>query len=286
VVAAEWFTVDVLHHAMNVWMRQDRQPRFYEHSLNEQLASNLGQSKEHDMDGEQHCKDAKECFDWEFNWFLEAPAVPRPDIQRLEAHPAIRIPDRLLSGPWTKANSRLLFWLSMNNARVKDDQGWEVSATVPTLFSRCHEALLTGGRGTVQLIKPGIDALLDLKSDEADLVVHCFITMGAFKNWPAAIEPLDVKHFRGNHSRTLLQPDNRVGGRRILRKLCEEFKHNFDNSWLGQWAGCNACTYSSRSIPWMPQRYILALGQIYCPHSVAGRSQLCLGIRLIVMSQG
>jgi hypothetical protein len=143
VLAAEWFTMDVLHHAMNVWMRQDRQPRYYEHSLNEQLASNLGQFKEHDLDGENHCKDATVCFDWEVKWFLEPPAVPRPDIQRLEAHPAIRIPDRLLSGPWTKANSRLLFWLSMNNAGVKDDQGWEVSAGVPTLCRPWHGALLT-----------------------------------------------------------------------------------------------------------------------------------------------
>lgn len=128
---------------MNIWMRQDKQPRYYEHSLNEQLASNLGQFKEHDMDGDNHCKDAKECFDWELKWFVDPPAVPRPDIQRLETHPSIRVPDSLLSGPWTKARLRVLFWLTMNNARIKDDQGWEVSATVPSLCGSCPGALLT-----------------------------------------------------------------------------------------------------------------------------------------------
>jgi hypothetical protein len=115
---------------MNIWVRRHGRDRFYEHSLSDSIAPNLGQFKEHGLDDVGHCKDAEECFNWEFTWFRKPPAVIGLDTHRLEAHPDIRIPDKLLTGPWTNDNINLLFWLWMNNARVKEDQNWEVCVAI------------------------------------------------------------------------------------------------------------------------------------------------------------
>lgn len=86
---------------------------------------------------------------------------------------------------------------------------------------------------SLQLIKPGLDCVLDLGPDDAEIVVVCLITMGAFKNWSREVEPIDEERFWG---RPLL-----TGGRRVMRMLCGAARHNFKHGWLGEWAGCH-CT--------------------------------------------
>jgi hypothetical protein len=84
---------------------------------------------------------------------------------------------------------------------------------------------------SLQLIKPGLDCVLDLGPKDAELVVVCLIAMGAFNNWSLEVEPIDGERFWG---RPLL-----TGGRRVLRMLCVAAQHNSRDGWLGEWAGCH-----------------------------------------------
>lgn len=62
-----------------------------------------------------------------------------------EAHPSIRIPDRLLTGPSSMDDIKLLWWLTENHARYAEDQSWEVLSPTDVRASRIEQkAALTG----------------------------------------------------------------------------------------------------------------------------------------------
>lgn len=138
--------------AQQMWLRKYYDGRHYQHGadynasdydefdewsdderegLNEGATSDDGVP--HGVRGYDHMKSAAACFEeeWVSSCFnpnhFHASVLGGGLASRLEVHPFIRIPDRLITGPWEEKDVKLLFWLVHNNAIFAEDQSWEVS---------------------------------------------------------------------------------------------------------------------------------------------------------------
>lgn len=147
--------IDIVMAAQQMWVVKNGRSLFYQHSgdynaddhdpydefeedetngINDGVTKNDGVW--HGVRGYGHMKSAKNCFDEEFQvtcfeGFYSEP-VGGSEAFRLEVHPGIRIPDRLITGPLTRKDLELFFWLVHSGAVCKSDQTWEVSVIVTT----------------------------------------------------------------------------------------------------------------------------------------------------------
>lgn len=154
-------SIDWILNAQQMWLRRHGQDRFYQHASDynftdynddewpddELCGLNDGATAlngvPHRVRGFNHMRSAAACFEEEFEWACFASHThdltdSDTDGKRLEVHPAIRIPDRLIVGPQTMSDVRFLFWLVHSNARFAEDQGWEVRLKIPCF----HQASL------------------------------------------------------------------------------------------------------------------------------------------------
>ncbi|OIW31023.1 hypothetical protein CONLIGDRAFT_573580 [Coniochaeta ligniaria NRRL 30616] len=136
VIALPFITIDNVLHAQQMWLKKNGQGRFYQHSGDYNLS---------DYDpGYDHMKSAAACFEeeWEFSCFdpkgFHEGALGGAECGRLEVHRDIRIPDRLVTGPFTEKNVKLLFWLVYNHAVLGEDQTWEVSISITLVDCSVH----------------------------------------------------------------------------------------------------------------------------------------------------
>jgi len=142
-------TIDLILEAQQCWVVKNGRDRFYQHSgdynpdnddrgdreddeergINDGVTRNDGRT--HRVNGFGHMKSAAACFseEWEAVCFGDFYADPLGGAEafRLEVHPDIKIPDRLIKGPLTREDVKLFFWLVHSGAVCKEDQSWEVS---------------------------------------------------------------------------------------------------------------------------------------------------------------
>lgn len=136
---------------MDMWVRKHGEGRHYQHasdfnsdddvdsSWDDDEAKGINDGVTFSSDGSPHrvrhdgqLKPATECLREEFHIgcvgsnSINETVLGYGRLSRLEVHPSIRIPDRLITGPLKTCDVKLLFWLVHNNAKVADDQGWEV----------------------------------------------------------------------------------------------------------------------------------------------------------------
>jgi hypothetical protein len=147
---------DILTDAQQVWLRQRGPGLFYQHTTSSihffdnfsayyddeewpeedrqdfMKGVRMADGQHHGVLGHDHMKSAAACLEAEYVRCCENRDY---GLTRLEVHPAIRIPDRLITGPWTMSDVKLLFWLVRNNAKFayREGQGWEVRIIIPIL---------------------------------------------------------------------------------------------------------------------------------------------------------
>jgi hypothetical protein len=133
------------------WIVKNGQSLFYQHSgdynfgeydresdiaddelygINDGVTSHDGVP--HRVKGLGHMKSALACFEeeWKLTCFTGFYGEPLGGTEalRLEIHPAVRIPDHLITGPLRKSDIKLFYWLVHSGAVCTEDQTWEVSA--------------------------------------------------------------------------------------------------------------------------------------------------------------
>ena len=142
--------IGTIHLAMDIWARTCKEQHHYQHSGDwnpTEYHEDQDDEKEGFLNGvtytdgvthkvkHDHLLSGSACFteEWQFTCFDTTKAgyfqkgIFGGGINsRLEVHPKVRIPDRLITGPFTMDDCMFLFWLMHNNAVVADDQSWEV----------------------------------------------------------------------------------------------------------------------------------------------------------------
>lgn len=159
-------TIDLIMDAQQRWIVKNGRNLYYQHSgdynsteydpydewedderhgLNNGVTSHEGIP--HRVKGLGHMKSAAACFneEWEVTCFggFYPQAFGGEDAMRLEVHPAIRIPDRLITGPLTKKDLELFYWLVHSGALRKEDQTWEVSVGTSRYNTLCANKVLS-----------------------------------------------------------------------------------------------------------------------------------------------
>lgn len=120
-----------------MWARKNGADRYYEHTRHSDYSvrdydpyrrSDDEDGVRHRLRGYGHMESAADCFEeeWVYNCF-DSCLTFNP---RLEVHPSIRIPDRLITGPFEKKDAKLLSWLVYNNAVLAEDQSWDVGTII------------------------------------------------------------------------------------------------------------------------------------------------------------
>ena len=148
-------TIDLIMEAQQRWVVKNGRDRYYQHSGDynsddydsgdreddEEKGINDGVTRTdglpHRVNGLGHMKSASACFGEEWQLCCFGGFYPDPlggaEAFRLEVHPDIRIPDRLITGPLTREDVKLFFWLVHSGAACKDDQSWEVSGATAAI---------------------------------------------------------------------------------------------------------------------------------------------------------
>jgi hypothetical protein len=116
-----WVTIDMILQAQQSWAKRYAHGRCYQHSVPwVDKPDELG----HSQYGDPSHFNAQECFDIDFEQAMkwgpfEFESTPwgGQDI-----HPLTRIPERLITGPWSEEQRRRLFWLARGGLVVGHDE--------------------------------------------------------------------------------------------------------------------------------------------------------------------
>lgn len=143
-------TIDTVLNAQQMWAKKNGVDSYYEHTMYSDFSyRKYDTDRQSDADAEDsifsdgvtyqngvrhrlrgygHMESAAACFEeeWVSNCF-HSRLTFNP---RLEVHPSIRIPDRLITGPFEKKDAKLLSWLVYNNAVLAEDQSWDVGTII------------------------------------------------------------------------------------------------------------------------------------------------------------
>lgn len=135
ILARKWLTLDRMLQAQQVWLDTKRKwaSTYYRVPLAlglqaKQHCANHSFGFEGFLDGSGFT--VRKQFELEYNVVVTDMAVdafrPSSYPNMLEVHPATRFPDRLIVGPWTEDDVKLLFWLGRAGAVMSPNQSWEV----------------------------------------------------------------------------------------------------------------------------------------------------------------
>ncbi|KAB5560147.1 hypothetical protein GE09DRAFT_1220806 [Coniochaeta sp. 2T2.1] len=191
VLALPFMNMSIIQLAMDIWARTCKGQHHYQHS-GDWNPSEYYIQEDDEREGffngitftdgvphkvkHDHLLSATACFmeEWQFTcfdstgkagYFQDGKIFGGGLNSRLEVHPKVRIPDRLITGPFTIDDSIFFFWLMHNNAVVADDQSWEAS-----------------------MARKGIASVMDQDNEVLAHVITTFLyAVGAYKNLPSGV---------------------------------------------------------------------------------------------------
>lgn len=165
ILACKWATMDIITGALQVWLLRNGRDYLCDHSETPPQADNIiipaqSPSGHNAARAYKHATESlHECFEFSFRRFATLQSHFEFSTYG-EVHPAIRIPDALLAGPFDLDMIKKLYWLSRSLIKVKGDQSWE-------------------------LAKEGLQNILEHEDDEqAALLIILFEDIGAWDDWP------------------------------------------------------------------------------------------------------